>query len=67
MYTTKVSLSKELKGGCSSHTVSLRPDDNFQGPGQSLEADMPGVGLFPEIGGCSASHNPQNCQKSFRL
>jgi len=37
MYYTNVSLSKELKGGCSSHTVSLRPDDDFQGPCWSLK------------------------------
>jgi len=34
---------------------------------RSLEANLVDAGLFPEIGGCIASHNTQNCQKSFWL
>jgi len=67
MYYTNVSLSKELKGGWSSHTASLRPDDNFQGPHQSLEANMLAVGLFAEIGAVQWQTTPRMAKNHSNL
>ena len=46
MYYRNGSLSNGLISGCRSCTVRMRPDDDFCGLWQSLEADMPAARLF---------------------